>query len=94
MILKDRLWPKIVRKFRRLPARTPDSVFWFQHLQDIIITIGSEESYLKQLEGWLEQKESSVTRNLIDSVAIKIARLYEDRQKLMALVEGRVGLAA
>ncbi len=65
-----------------------------QSLQDIIITIGSEESYLKQLEGWLEQKESSVTRNLIDSVAIKIARLYEDRQKLMALVEGRVGLAA
>lgn len=51
-------------------------------LQEIIMSLRTEESYLRQLEEWLENNSPCVTQSLIESVAKKIARLYEDKAGL------------
>lgn len=65
-----------------------------QSLQEINLNIRSEESYLKQLEGWGEHKKSRTNQDLIDSIAVKIAKLYEEQQKLISLMRGRGAMAA
>jgi hypothetical protein len=51
-------------------------------LQDIKLNLRSEETYLAQLEGWLKQNKPCVTITLIESVAMKVAGLYEEKERL------------
>lgn len=63
-------------------------------LKDINLNIHSEQVYLKQLENWLLQKNPSVTQALVDSVAVKIAKLYEEKQALDFLIQQQIEKAA
>lgn len=51
--------------------------------------ISSEESYLKQLEKWLEMKNLAVSQQLVDSVAMKIAGLYDKKQQILEKMAGQ-----
>ena len=51
-------------------------------LQNMEINLRSEETYLAQLEGWLKQNNPSVTTKLLESVAMKVALLYEEKRLL------------
>lgn len=52
-------------------------------LKQICITIASEESYLKLLQSRLEAQKSGVSQDFIEKVAIKIAGLYDEKQKFL-----------
>ena len=65
-----------------------------QSLQEINLNIRSEESYLKQLEEWDEHKKSRTNQDLIESIAVKIAKLYKEQQKMMALMREKGAMAA
>lgn len=56
-------------------------------LNEISLNLCSEESYLRQLESWVTQQKPGVTQALIESVAIKIASLYDKKQALLFTLE-------
>lgn len=56
-------------------------------LNEINLNLCSEESYLRQLESWFNQQNPCVTQTLIESVAIKVAGLYEKKQTLLSNLE-------
>lgn len=51
-------------------------------LEDIAMSLRAEESYFKQLSLLQEQNHPSVNEALVESVAMKIAKLYEQKQSL------------
>lgn len=48
-------------------------------------TIRTQEKYLNELRVWLEQKRRGITQALLDSVALQIATLYQQKQELTEL---------
>ena len=56
-------------------------------LNEVSLSLCSEESYLRQLESWFSQQKPGVTQALIESVAVKIASLYEKKQTLLSNLE-------
>ena len=50
-------------------------------------TIRTQEKYLNELQGWLAQKRRGITQVLIDSVALQIAKLYQQQEELITLSE-------
>ena len=48
-------------------------------------TIRTQENYLNELQGWLAQQKRGITQALLDSVALQIAKLYQQKQELIGL---------
>jgi DNA-binding Lrp family transcriptional regulator len=63
-------------------------------LNDILQNLQSEESYLNEIRQWALQKKSSVNQALIDTVASNVARLYEEKQKLIDEIASHQAQAA
>ena len=63
-------------------------------LRAIEQSLSSEEAYLKELELWFQQKNPCINQALIQSVALKVAKLYEEKEVLFEVLENMTIKAA